>query len=487
MANNKKETKTLFNSSENSNFILNMTEEQYSKLASIGLTATCFLVFVFTAIAEIISAVSGSSSYSIAAAGLSIAGVFCMILALIALIKHYIGKNVLVPVCALAVFLAWSVISLLNSYDKSVSLYGFSQRGEGVLSTLFYLGFFITAASVKREKALRSLLDGITAAGLLNAVWGILQIFVPKLGHYKFLSLSIRANAASGLSQSPVFLAITLTFSMTAALIGAVCCQNKKRRIFFIVTAALCSFTMMFTYSFIGICGLILTIIAALISVILTKAPKIRLLSVLAVIIPAMLPVLLVNCGAIGNLSSYKLYDGRIVWWADSYMRISAGSDVNTDTINLDSGLDVYLYMNDKTVKLMKNSPLTGTGPEQLAYPQITTFNGLSPESDISDVIVTNKNIFDKCYNEYLYIAATRGIPSLIALIAAVVSILFIGLKKIRQQRSGVALAIFLITLSGALMFLISCSSIAFAPIFWAAAGASCASYTDTPKNSKTE
>ena len=71
MANNKKETKTLFNSSENSNFILNMTEEQYSKLASIGLTATCFLVFVFTAIAEIISAVSGSSSYSIAAAGLS--------------------------------------------------------------------------------------------------------------------------------------------------------------------------------------------------------------------------------------------------------------------------------------------------------------------------------------------------------------------------------------------------------------------------------
>ena len=274
MANNKKETKTLFNSSENSNFILNMTEEQYSKLASIGLTATCFLVFVFTAIAEIISAVSGSSSYSIAAAGLSIAGVFCMILALIALIKHYIGKNVLVPVCALAVFLAWSVISLLNSYDKSVSLYGFSQRGEGVLSTLFYLGFFITAASVKREKALRSLLDGITAAGLLNAVWGILQIFVPKLGHYKFLSLSIRANAASGLSQSPVFLAVTLTFSMTAALIGAVCCQNKKRRIFFLVTAALCSFTMMFTYSFIGICGLILTIIAALISVILTKASE---------------------------------------------------------------------------------------------------------------------------------------------------------------------------------------------------------------------
>ena len=274
---------------------------------------------------------------------------------------------------------------------------------------------------------------------------------------------------------------------MTAALIGAVCCQNKKRRIFFLVTAALCSFTMMFTYSFIGICGLILTIIAALISVIMTKAPKIRLLSVLAVIIPAMLPVILVNCGAIGNLSSYKLYDGRIVWWADSYMRISAGSDVNTDTINLDSGLDVYLYMNDKTVKLMKNSPLTGTGPEQLAYPQITTFNGLSPESDISDVIVTNKNIFDKCYNEYLYIAATRGIPSLIALIAAVVSILFIGFKKLRQQRSGVALAIFFITLSGALMFLISCSSIAFAPIFWAAAGASCASCTDTPKNSKTE
>ena len=48
--------KTLLNSSEKSNFILNMTEETYSKLASIGLFAACFAVPLFTILPEVDSA-----------------------------------------------------------------------------------------------------------------------------------------------------------------------------------------------------------------------------------------------------------------------------------------------------------------------------------------------------------------------------------------------------------------------------------------------
>lgn len=472
MANEKKQTKTLFNSTENSNFILNMTEEQYSKLAVIGLMFACFSTSVFTAVAEIQKVATGECSYSIAAGGLAVAGVFCMILALIALIRKFVSPKAIIPSAAFGLFIFWSTISLLNSYDMSVSFYGFSQRGEGLLSTLFYASFFITAASIKRKKALTALLDGIAAAGFLNAVWGIVQVFSDKLGSYRLLDLLLKANAASGLSQSPLFLATLLTLSITASVIGAIGSESKKRRIAYLVSAAVCSFAMMFTYSIVGVCGLAFTVIAGFISVFAVKAPKIRLLTVLAVIIPALLPVFIVNNGTVGTIDKYKFYDAHSFWWADSYMRISSASDVNHETVNLDNNVETYLYMTDKTVEIIKKSLVTGTGPEQLAYPQIKTLGGLSPDSEMSDVILRNKNIFDKTPNEYLYITATRGIFSLISIAAVIILAVAAGYSILKKERDYIRTSLFFITLSGALILLICSSSIAFAPIFWSAAGA---------------
>lgn len=472
MAKEKKQTKTLFNSTENSNFILNMMEEQYSKLATIGLMLACFSTSAFTAFAEIYKSATGRVSYSVAAGGLAVAGVFCMILALIALIRKFVSPKAVIPSAAFGLFIFWSIISLLNSYDKSVSFYGFSQRGEGLLSTLFYTSFFITAASIKRKKALKALLDGITAAGVLNAVWGIVQVFYENLGSYRMLGLHLKAKAASGLSQSPLFLATLLTLSITAAVIGAIGSDSKKRRNAYLVSAAVCSFAMMFTYSIVGVCGLVFTVIAGFISVFAVKAPKIRLLAVLAVIIPAMIPIFIVNNGTVGDINKYRFYDARSFWWADSYMRISASSDVNHETINLDDNVETYLYMTDKTVEIIKKSLVTGTGPEQLAYSQIKTLGGLSADSEISDVIVRNKNIFDKTPNEYLYITATRGIFSLLALAAVIVLAVAAGYSTLKKERDCISTSLFFVTLSGALILLICSSSIAFAPIFWSAAGA---------------
>nr|MDE5853569.1 hypothetical protein [Ruminococcus sp.] len=89
--------KQLFNSSEKSNFILNLTEEKYSKLASFGLLTACFT----TSIATAIPVISGEQVYAVSSAGLAIAGVICMILAMIGGIKKYIDKKALIPVCAL--------------------------------------------------------------------------------------------------------------------------------------------------------------------------------------------------------------------------------------------------------------------------------------------------------------------------------------------------------------------------------------------------
>ena len=154
----------LFNSSEKSNFILNMTEEQYSKLASYGILGACLLVPVFTVIPECLS----TATYTFASGGLVIAGVFCMIMAFIALIKKYINGGTILPVCAFAAMFAWSIVSALDSFDRIVGFYGYPQRGEGVLAIMFYFCIFVSAASIKTEKSVNILLKGIIATGLLN-------------------------------------------------------------------------------------------------------------------------------------------------------------------------------------------------------------------------------------------------------------------------------------------------------------------------------
>lgn len=470
--------KQLFNSSEKSNFILNMTEEKYSKIVSFGLLAACLCTSLSTAVPVI----SGGKDYTIISAGLSLAGVICMVLALIGAMKRFVGKNLLVPLCGLGFTLVWAVISLINSYDMYVSLNGYPGRGEGLLAIIFYISFFITAASIKGNNARKTLVYGILANGLLNCVFALIQVFSGKLNDFHWASVKIELNAAAGLSQSPLFLAMSLSLSIAAALMGAVLFSGKKEKIFCIFSACVFSFVIMFTYSFIGICGAVISLIAAIIVIFAVKAPKISLLSVLSVVVPAAAAVIVVQSGIIGNISSYRLYDGRILWFADSYMRITSSGDFDSDFVDIDDTYDVHYTLNRKTLDIISGCPLTGTGPDQLIYPQIYTYgpNG-SEDSSVEDILIFNKGTFDRVYNEYLNTAATRGIPSAIALIVTLLGAITIGFKRYKKTKDTMTLCMTMLTSMGALIFLIGCSNTAFSPIFWAVAGAS-VSFVKTSK-----
>ncbi|MCM1357183.1 MAG: O-antigen ligase family protein [Prevotella sp.] len=468
-------SKQLFNSSEESNFILNMTEEKYSQLASYGLSLACFTTAVFAVIPEFIDTLS----YSIVSGGLAISGVICMILALIGIIKKYINfKNL--SLWGFVGMIVWGIISMINSYSVSVSFYGFSGRGEGLLAIIFYFGFFITAMSVKREKVITIIINSIIASGLLHSTVGLIQVFTGKLSHYQYASITTKINAASGLAQSPIFLAMVLSLALTASLVTAVLTNNKKRRIFCIVSSCLFTFVMMFTYSLMGITGIIIALLSAGVSLFIKKSPKIRLMALLSGILPAIVAVLIVNSGIIGGISSYQLYDGYTLWWADSYMRLSASGNCDPDNLDLSDTVEVYKYLNRKAIDIIKKYALTGTGEDQLVYPQLYTNGGLDPErSDISDIIARNINTFDKVYNEYLYTAATRGIPSLIALVLILGSVLIAGFRKIKKSPSENTVCMFMMFICGIIIFFIGCSNITFSPVFWVVSGLLISTYSE--------
>lgn len=461
-------SKQLFNTTEKSNFILNMTEEKYSKLATCGLSLACFTTAIFAFIPELVDTLS----YSIVSGGLAVSGVICMVLALIGIMKKYIDFRKNIPLYAFGAMAVWGVVSLINSYSVSTSFYGFSGRGEGLLAIIFYFGFFITAMSVKREKAVAIIINSIISSGILHSIIGIIQVFTGKLSHYRFASLKIKINSASGLAQSPIFLAMVLSLALTASLVTAVLTDSKKRRIFCIISSCLFSFVMMFTYSLMGIAGIILAVISAAASVLIKKSPKIRLVSVLSGILPAVMSVIIVNAGFVGEISSYKLYDGYTLWWADSYMRLSSSGIYDNEKLDISDTMEVYKYLNNKTQDIIRKYPLTGTGEDQLVYPQLYTNGGLDPEtSDINSIISLNKGTFDKVYNEYLYTASTRGIPSLIALILILGSVLVTSFRKLKKSPSENTVCTFMMFVCGIIIFFIGCSNITFSPVFWTVSG----------------
>lgn len=461
-----------------------MTEEQYGKLASVGLIAACFATSLFT----IIPTVSDTSTYTLSAAGLVVSGVICMILALIALVKRYASRSVVLPVAAFGAMLLWGVVSLIFSYDYSVSFYGFPQRGEGLLALIFYFCFFVTAASVKRTKAVSTLIMGVIGIGLLNSVWSLIQLFAGKLSHIAYMNISsvVNARAASGLAQSPVFLAMLLSLSLTAAAADCVLTEGKKRRIFDIICICLFSFVLIFTRTIMGVFGVVFGVIAVFAAVLKGKASKKMLLTVLAVILSAAAAFILGATAMSGKNGGYRLYDGYILWSDDAFQRIGASGIYSNNHVNVDDPLDVYSFLNSETIGIIKKYPIAGTGPEQLVYPQIYTREGFSESASVSDFVVINVGTFDKVYNEYLYTAATRGIPSLIALLIVILSVLSIVRKKNKGIYSQADFTTGLLAVCGMLIFLIGCSNITFSPIFWACAGAACAELNgSTPKSEK--
>lgn len=476
--------KTIFNSTEKSNFILNMTEDQYGKLASFGLIAACFTTSLFT----IVPILSDKASYSISTIGLAVSGVLCMILAMIALIKKYVSRRIILPVAAFGAMLLWSVVSLIFSYDYNVGFYGFPQRGEGILALIFYFCFFITAASIKRKKAVSTFFTAITAVGLLNSLWALIQIFTGELDFpvYAWLStINIDTVAPSGLAQSPIFLAMLLSLSMTAAAADAVLTDNKAKRIFDIICLCLYSFVLIFTHCIMGIFGLVFGVVTVFAAAVKGKTPKLRMLSVLAIVLSALTAFVIgINFKPDKN-GKFGLYDGYILWSADSWQRIDASGNYNSNHVDIDSPLDVYSHLNNKTIDIIKEYPLTGTGPEQLVYPQLYTTGGHPDDASVTDIIPSNPGTFDKVYNEYLYTAATRGIPSAIALLTLIISVLFIIRRKLKDNADSHTFITGMLVICGAIIFLIGCSNITFSPVFWACAGAACAELSEVSETKK--
>ena len=252
--------KTIFGTTEKSNFILNMKTETYNKW-------TLWILLSFLILMPVMSVpLEFARVYSLPVIALALTGVMAIVFSFIGYMKSATPKSLLLPtvlVCALA---AWNIVSMYDAFVLNVATFGADGRGEGALSALFYGAFFLLGAQLGTDDNRRRLLRGMLWMGLAECAWALLQMLpIGFPSYYQNLEpmLLFRVFLPSGLTGSPIFLAILLVMLAFPAVLGAMGSTERRERVLCLVSTGVFLFTAARTQCLIGIAGGILVLLGA--------------------------------------------------------------------------------------------------------------------------------------------------------------------------------------------------------------------------------
>lgn len=443
--------KTIFNTTEKSNFILNMKDKTVDKLSLAVLSGICILITLSQIPAEF-----GYGLTDMPFLAIGICGVFSIVTGIILFLRKRASKEQIPVFCIAGFLFLWSLISYYDSYDMHTALWGQDGRYDGLVTTITYIFIFFTASMIN-EKEIEKLFDLILCVGVFQCLWSFYQLMPFGTSYYKNLEVIAvkNVNLTSGLTGSPLFFAMLMTIMLSISLYGSVFSENKKRRIFYTIAIVPFVFSILQTHTLSGITGII--IVSAINLIISIKKHKIKK-STLVICL-----VMWIFVG-ISLFNQYKFYDGGIIW-QDSFFRLGVTGyfSFNAADFDINNLKELYSYLWNEALSAIKQFPLTGTGIDCFAFTQYKT----------TSILQYELNSIDRPYNDYLFLAATRGIPYLIGYIAMIVYCIAKGIKNARHNKSWYFLAIPSIMAAFALMSLFNNSSVSYMPFIWIIMGLS--------------
>lgn len=460
--------KTIFGTTEKSNFILNMKRETVKKWVHALL---CACIIVPLAGSMFIMGAEGASPFL--GAFLYAAGFSCILFYLVLLLRKDIrfGDNpaaYLIAALAALAFASYYRAALdgLSQEHINTAMLGELGRYEGLLALFAYFGIFLLASAVMTNRSVTAILDILIGAGLIQSAVAVLQHipcgFPSDFRKLPSILLLKDVHLSSGLADSPIFYGSFVTLAGGAAIIGAMYAKNITRARFYGVTAAALFMTGLFTSSVVPLIGMGTALAAAAVIELSSggapvkftegrlKTPRSRLLAITAAF-GAILALVLIFQGI-------YLRDKAIAY-TDAYNRlfiVASPSPVNNDSL--------WKIARERSLILIKQRPLLGVGPDLMAKAQLYD-NALRTDS------------IDRSYNEYLYIAATRGIPSMlvyIGLLGATIVRLVKDLRKFSENKEEwFRPAILTAVLAYSVQAYFSVSAVTVAPFFWLLLGIS--------------
>lgn len=488
--------KTIFGTSEKSNFILNMKKDTVRKWVS-GLLFACIIVpligSMFITGSDTANSFLGSFLYA--------TGFSCILFYIVLLLRKDIRFKdcpAAIPAVGLAVLAFASyyrvVINLQDDQNSiNTAMLGEMGRYEGLLAIFAYCGIFLLASAMMKKESVKKIFDVLIGAGILQSIVAILQHipgdFPSDFRKLPALVLMQDVHLSSGLTGSPIFYGSFLTLVIGVAVTGMLYEKNVIRARIYGCTAALLFLTGLFTSSIVPLIGTGVVLIISIINEFtagkggtkfetgILKSSRKRLAALLASF--AVIFGLVFAFQGI-NLSDYlpavekTVMRDKSIAFTNSYYNLFIGGQPSP--INYDSLWKIGM---DRSILLIKEHPLLGVGPDRMAMVQAG-----NPEWFTDGI--------DKSYNEYLYIAATRGIPSLIVYLVLLV-MTFVRLFKGMKEFAGTAAspgdrekwfrpALLTAVTAYSVQAFFSVSAVTVAPFFWLLMGIAHSEFPESAK-----
>lgn len=337
----------------------------------------------------------------------------------------------------IAFYLVLIIISTVCSMNVETSLWGREMREEGLFAIAAYvlLYFFTKRYYVFCKKHIRYY---ILAASIV-ALYGLVQYFgldpIPR----DFIRLNWSGRAFSTIGN-PNFLGSYLVLALPISMFSYI---YSKKGVFLLATL-LVYVCLLFTNTRGAWLGAIASIIILIYYLINLKYEKKYIIFTIALMTIATI---------LFNLYNNNIFLTRfLTMYHDMNKLIVQSSDFEKAGSN-------RLFIWVRVMKLIYKYPIWGVGIETLDIAFAKEYS-----TDLTKYF-GGRVIFDKAHNEYLNIAVSTGIPSLIVYLAFITNIIIKGFKQIKNNYIVLPLFCSVVGFLVQAFFNISVVSVAY--IFW--------------------
>lgn len=304
------------------------------------------------------------------------------------------------------IYLATLMLSTFNSLEISISIWGSPEREEGLLAICAYIIIFILTK--RYYKFNKKHLYLFIIASTIVSLYGTLQYFgfdpIPK--DYLRGSWSGRAYSTMG---NPNFLGAYLVLVLPIVIYSYI----KTKRNVFLLCTSLIYFSLLCTMTRGSWIGFGFSLLIIVFFSFKHKGDRTNIYILIAILSIATIMF---------NFISDNYFISRF---------ISIFGDFKT-TIDMETGYEKSgagrMFIWNKTLVILKDYPLFGVGIDNLYLEFNNRFGKEIFETFGYNVLV------DKAHNEYLHIAVTTGIPSLVIYLVFLREIIKKGLYNINSH-----------------------------------------------------
>ena len=335
------------------------------------------------------------------------------------------------------VYFGFVFISTLNSYNLLSSIFGHIGRFEGWLSLSIYIILFYFASSnyCFNKKYLVVFLIAFT----LISFYGVLNYYgiLPALRN---AGLVINKGRAIALFGNPNFFGTYLVLVLPISVYSYL--KSGKRQ--YLISSGAVYLALITTFTRSAWLGSLIGLVILIFYLIKYKYNKKNLVIIITLFMFITMVMDIQTEGrVISRFSSIQRDVGKVLTQTEDYE--NAG------------GNRMFIWV--RAIELIKEKPLLGHGLE--------TMGDVFSERYMDDVVEMSgrRIIFDKAHNEYLHIAYSTGIPSLIVYLMFVTSLLIRGLKAVKYNHMAIPLLASVVGYLVQAFFNISVVSVAY--IYW--------------------